>query len=85
MLKGEGAGSKGWISAFQHFSFSAFVFKAVWHINHMAGYRRPLSRNELQQIRRQKMRVIFFCALGTLLASGAVSGAIYLLYTTTPR
>jgi len=31
------------------------------------------------------MRVIFFCALGTLLASGAVSGAIYLLYTTTPR
>jgi len=51
----------------------------------MAGYRRPLSRNELQQIRRQKMRVIFVCALGTLIALGAVSGVIYLLYKTTPR
>jgi len=51
----------------------------------MAGYRRPFSRGELRQIRQQKMRVIFFCALGTLIALGAVSGMIYLLYMSALR
>ena len=52
----------------------------LWYLRCVAGYRRSLSRGELQQIRRQKMRVLFFCGLVTVSALGVVSGVIYLMY-----
>ena len=51
-----------------------------WYRYHVAGYRRPLSQNELRQIRREKRRVFFWCALVIMFATAGVAGLIYLLY-----
>ena len=51
----------------------------------MAGYKRPLSKNELRQIRRQRWRIISVCAFVVILALVAVSGIIYVMYSVKPH
>ncbi len=46
----------------------------------MAGYKRALSRSEVRQIRRVKLRIVAWCAAATFLALVGVVGVIYLLY-----
>jgi hypothetical protein len=58
----------------------ACLRSGLCYLCRVAGYRRPLSRGELQQIRRQKMRLGFFCGLGIVFGLAAVSGVIYLMY-----
>ena len=46
----------------------------------MAGYKRALSRGELRQIRRTKLRTIAWCAAAIIVTIAAVTGLIYMLY-----
>ncbi|GEM_PF-1900119 len=50
----------------------------------MAGYRRPLSRSELRQIRRQKGRIIIWCGVAVFLALISVVGLVCLMYEMPP-
>ena len=45
----------------------------------MASYKRPPSRSEVRQMRREKKRIIFFSALVILTALGALVGLLYVL------
>lgn len=60
---------------------SACPRSGLCYLRRVAGYRRPPSRGELRQMRRQKMRVGFICGLAIIFGVGAVSGVIYLMYT----
>jgi hypothetical protein len=51
----------------------------------VAGYKRELSLNELRQIRRVKMRVVYVCAAVLLFVLTGVTGLIYLLYAASTR
>jgi len=50
----------------------------------MAGYSRPLSRNELRQIRRQKQRIFFWSAAAVCFVLTALVGLLYLMHNTRP-
>jgi hypothetical protein len=51
----------------------------------VAGYKRELSLNELRQIRRVKMRVVYLCATVVLFVLIGVAGLIYLIYAGSTR
>jgi hypothetical protein len=51
----------------------------------VAGYKRELSLNELRQIRRVKMRVVYLCATVVLFVLIGVAGLIYLIYARSTR
>ena len=51
----------------------------------VAGYKRELSPNELRQIRRVKMRVVYLCVTVVLFVLIGVAGLIYLIYAGSMR
>ena len=51
----------------------------------VAGYKRELSLNELRQIRRVRMRVVYLCVTVILFVLLGVAGLIYLIYAQGPR
>lgn len=58
----------------------ACLQSGLWYRRHVTGYRRPPSRSELRQMRRQRMRLVMFCGLALVFILGAVAGLIYLMY-----
>jgi len=51
----------------------------------MASYRRPLSKNELRQIRRQKTRIVAWCGVAVCCTLAAITGLLYLMYKMKPH
>jgi len=51
----------------------------------MASYKRPFSKSELRQIRRQKRRIFVWCAVALFLCLAALSGMLYIMYAMNPH
>jgi hypothetical protein len=50
----------------------------------MASYRRPLSKNELRQIRLHRRRIFSVCAVAVCLVLGVLVGLLYLMHYMKP-